>query len=156
EMGVDPASLPASANDVSRLAWPLIDPERKDWGGEAKGLVLARCALERAPELPPGERARLHDALACARLANGRLDDAAAEEKRALEEASPDRKKEFEGYLSKLEKEIFAETDPDKEAERIAELERHVAALEAGLSAHPELAFADAQDKWWFNQLDGL
>jgi serine/threonine protein kinase len=64
ELGLDPASLPATANELEDLARGLIDPDRTDWGGEAKGLVLARRAVELAAGLPPAERAGIRDSLA--------------------------------------------------------------------------------------------
>jgi serine/threonine protein kinase/formylglycine-generating enzyme required for sulfatase activity len=158
-VGVDLTSLPASASELNALAWPLIDPERKDWGGEAKGLVLAGRAVELAAALSPEQRAGIRDSLAWALFANGRFDEAVAEEEQALAEASADKKQEFEGYLAKLRKKIEDEIDPEKEAERakrVGEIEQRIAALEAEISKRPEWLFADAEDKWWHNQLEKL
>ena len=77
----------------------MIDPDRKDLGGEAKGLVLARRAVELAASLSPEERAVVRDSLAWALFANGRFVEAVAEEGKALEEAAADKKQEFEGYV---------------------------------------------------------
>jgi formylglycine-generating enzyme required for sulfatase activity/serine/threonine protein kinase len=159
EVGVDLTSLPSDANEVNGLAWDLIDPEREDWGGEAKGLVLARRAVELAAELLPEERAGIRDSLAWALFANGRFDEAVAEEEQALEEAAADKKQEFEGYLAKLKKKVEEEIDPEKETDRekhLTEITARIAELEAEISVRPEWLFADAQDKWWHNQLEKL
>jgi len=161
EVGVDLASLPATAGEVNGLAWELIDPDRKDWGGEAKGLVLARRAVELAAELSPAERAGIRDSLAWALFANGRFDEAVAEEEQALEEAAADEKEEFQYYyyLERLKKFIEEEIDPQMEeglGEHLAELDQRIAELEAEISKRPEWLFADAQDRWWHNQLEKL
>lgn len=46
EVGVDLASLPASAEDVNSLAWPLIDPER-NWRPSRARSRLRVVDLER-------------------------------------------------------------------------------------------------------------
>ena len=157
--GLDSTSLPETADALNEIAWPMIDPGRKDWGREQEGLVLARRAMELAGGLSPAERASIRDTLAWALFANGRFDEAVAEEERALEEAAAEGKVEFEGYLERLRKEIAEETDPEKEAKRakvMAELEQHIDELEAEVFARPEWVFADAQDKWWHSQLEKL
>jgi formylglycine-generating enzyme required for sulfatase activity len=121
--------------------------------------LLARRAVELAAELSPEERAGIRDSLAWALFANGRFDEAVAEEEQALEEAAADKKQEFEGYLAKLKEKIEAEIDPEKEGERekhVSGITARIAALEAELSTRPEWLFADAQDKWWHNQLEKL
>jgi formylglycine-generating enzyme required for sulfatase activity/serine/threonine protein kinase len=158
-VGLDLAALPASAIDVNDLAWPLVDPDRKHFGGEAKGLVLARRAVELAAALPAAERAGVSDTLAWALFVNGRFDEAVAEEEQALEEAAPEEKQKFEGYVAKLTGRIEAEFEPEQRearAKHLDELEQRIAALEAEISARPEWTFADAQDKWWQNQLEKL
>jgi serine/threonine protein kinase/formylglycine-generating enzyme required for sulfatase activity len=155
EVGVVLASLPTTANEVNAMAWNLIDPDRNDWGGEARGLVLARRALVLAADLAPEERARIRNSLAWALFANGRFAEAVAEEERALEEAAPDQKEDSQGYLDRLKEKI----DPRREAERekhLASIEKRIAALEAQVSTRREWNFADAQDKWWHNQLEKL
>src|SRR5262245_3631931 len=159
EVGLVPASLPTNARDADDLAWPLIDPDRKDWGRDAKGLVLARRAVELAADLPPAERAWIRDSLAWALFANGRFDEAVAEEEQALDEAAADKRKEFRGHLDRLKKEIEEEVDPEQDAERakhVAELEEGIAELDAEIAAGPEWLFADAEDRWWHNQLEKL
>ncbi|NOT31734.1 MAG: hypothetical protein HOP15_14915 [Planctomycetes bacterium] len=58
-----------------------------------------------------------------------------------------------------MKKKIEEEIDPEQEEERkkhLAELEQHIAELEAEISTRPEWLFADAQDRWWHNQLEKL
>ncbi|MGH7152000.1 MAG: hypothetical protein ACREIU_14945, partial [Planctomycetota bacterium] len=156
EVGVDLASLPATAEGVNALAWPLVDPDRKDWGGEEKGLVLARNAVALAAGLPAPERASIRDSLAWALFANGRFEEAVAEEERALEEAGAERKLEYEGNLEKLRGGIENHADREKAAKHVAEIESRVSALEAEISARPEWTFEDTEDRWWHAQLGKL
>jgi len=156
EVGVDFASLPAEANGLNSLAWPLVDPERTSFGDERKGLVLARRAVELASE---AERAGIRDTRAWALFALARFDEAAAESERALEEAPEDKKAEFEGYLAKLQAAIEAELAPEaaeKAQQRLMELEAEQATVGGELSTRPEWTFEDDQDKWWHNQLEKL
>ena len=156
EAGVDFASLPADAKGLNALAWPLIDVERSEFGGEKKGLVLARRALELAGE---AERPAIRDTLAWALFAQGRFDEAIAEAEQALAEAAADRKDEFEGYLGRLKEKIEEEIDPERETERsrhLSHLQERIAALDAEVSARSEWRFADEKDKWWHNQLEKL
>ncbi|NOT29206.1 MAG: hypothetical protein HOP15_02025 [Planctomycetes bacterium] len=89
--------------------------------GLASGKVvgdLARRAVELAAELAPAERAGIRDSLAWALFANGRFDEAVAEEEQALEEAASDKKEEFQGYVERLKQKIEAEIDPAQDEER--------------------------------------
>ncbi len=159
EAGVDFAALPSDAKGLNGVAWRLVDPERKDWGGEARGLVLARRAVELAAASPSAERAATRDTLAWALFAAGRFHEAEEEEEKALEEAGAERKTEFEGYIEKLRKAIEEELAPEgekKRTEHLAGIEREVERLEVEVSKHPEWTFDDSQDKWWHNQLGKL
>ncbi|NOT30426.1 MAG: SUMF1/EgtB/PvdO family nonheme iron enzyme [Planctomycetes bacterium] len=159
EAGGDVAGLPRTAAGLDALARPLIDPRRTDHGEEAKGLFLARRAVEFAGPLVPHERASIRDTLAWALFANGRFDEAMAEEERALEEAGAERAREFQRSLEQLQASIEEQISPENledEEQRVAELDARVAELEAEIAKRPELAFADMQDRWWYNQLEKL
>jgi formylglycine-generating enzyme required for sulfatase activity/serine/threonine protein kinase len=156
DVGVDPADLPRSAAAVNALAWGLVDPGRQQWGSEARGLVLARLAVELAAELPPIERAGMRDTYAWALFANGGFDEALAQEEQAVEEARGPKEPEFAAYLARLRDRIAEERAPDKRAERAArldELEQRAAALEAEISARLPRRFANAEEQWWYDQL---
>ncbi|NOT29666.1 MAG: protein kinase, partial [Planctomycetes bacterium] len=156
EVGVDFARLPADADALNTLAWPQVDPVRTKFGGEKKGLVLARRAVELAGE---NERAGIRDTLAWALFALGRFDEALVEEEQALKEAAAEKKAEFEGYVTKLRAAIEAELGPEASEtarERASVLEGELAAIEGALSTRPEWTFDDDEDKWWHNQLEKL
>ena len=77
EPKLDPDALPEDADDLLALALPLIDPERTRFGEEARGLALARLALERVED--DAAFARANETLAWALFATGQ-DTAAMEE----------------------------------------------------------------------------
>ncbi len=159
EAGVDLASLPALPSEVQALARELVDPDRAQWGGEERGLVLARRAVELAAGLPAPERAAIRETLAWALFANGRLDEAVLEGEQALEEAGAADRPAFEGYLKELRGAIEDQLSPEgieREEQLVAELEQRIASLEAEVSERPEWSFPDSQDKWWHNQLTKL
>ncbi len=155
EVGVDFAVLPATAGGLNDLAYPLVDPARKDWGEEAKGLVLVRRAVELGEASAPAERAAMRDTLAWALFAAGRFDEAVAEEQRALMESGPESRATFEEQANKLTSAIAEQTGP-KGAVRLGEVRELVAQLEAEVSRRPEWNFADGQRRWWHNQLEKL
>ena len=156
---VDLARLPTKAEDVNALAWPLVDPERADRGGEAKGLVLARRAVQLAADLPPKGRAPIHNTLAWALLAAGRFDEAITEQERAVGEAGAEQEQVFQAQLAKLEQAIEFQLSPEglaQDAKHLGELESRLIELEAEVSVHPEWTFDDDQDRWWHDQLQIL
>jgi formylglycine-generating enzyme required for sulfatase activity len=155
EVGLRMAELPATASAVNELAWSRVDPERKKWGEEAKGLVLARLAVELAAELSPPERAEIRDTLAWALFAEGRFEEALQEERKALEEGGADQRPRFEDYLAKLDRTIQEHSGPEG-ARRAHEVEVRIATLEAEVSARSEWTFADSRNRWWHNQLEKL
>ena len=155
EAGVDFAKLPGDAGALNRLAWARVDPERREWGEEAKGLVLARQALERASD---SERPAMRDTLAWALFASGRFDEAMEEEEAALEEARPERRAQHVVDVDRLRRAIEAELGAEgaRRAEaRMALLRGRIEELGRELSA-PAATFDDAEDKWWHNQLEKL
>jgi formylglycine-generating enzyme required for sulfatase activity/serine/threonine protein kinase len=147
DVGLDFAALTTDANELNRIAWDMVDPERQNRGDEARGLLIARRALDLGANLPAPERALIRDTLAWGLLAAGRFDEALAEEETALQEAEPGRRATFEGYVEKMRR-AFAD-----EARR---LEKRVADLEREVSSRPDWVFEDSQDKWWHGQVQTL
>ncbi len=84
--------MPDTTEKINELAWPLVDPERAEFGREAEGLALARRGLESLPAAGLG-RAAMLDTLAWACLANG-LDEEAIEHSDAALAAAPESQRE--------------------------------------------------------------
>src|SRR6185503_11579872 len=102
-------------------AWALVDPGRADWGGEGRGLALARSALA-LPELTPSRRASLLDTLAWALIANGRFDEALTEAEHALAVVPSEEREPLEDSRARLRAWLAREADPARAAERAEEL----------------------------------
>ncbi len=148
-------SLPASAGALNGVAWALVDPEQPVYGSEVKALLLARraVALSSATDLAPNR-----DTLSWALFRLGRLDEALAQERRALEEAGESKREEYEGYLAKLAAAV-ARWQGDERSERAKERDAaalELAALEAEVCARRAWRFADDDDRWWHAQLEKL
>ena len=108
--------------------------------------MLARRALELGAGLPPIDRAGIRDTLAWALFANGRFDEAVAEQETALEEVPAQVKRQVKRNLEHLRRNIEEEIAPERESA----IEQHVAELEAEISGRPEWPFAAPEDKWWY------
>jgi formylglycine-generating enzyme required for sulfatase activity len=150
--------LPADANGLNNLAWPLIDtdPTKVVYGSEVKGLVLARRAVAAAKE---SERALFRDTLGWALVRTGRFDEARAEEQRVVQEIQPARKAEYASYLAELEQVIAAWSGETSRARRRGEMSQlaiRVAALERDPDAARQYEFEDGEARWWEAQLSKL
>ena len=88
----------ASAAELNRVAWPLVDPDRASLNTDFHlGLRLARLAVTQSPSAPS-----LQDTLAWAFFANGLYEEAIAASKTALEKASAESQDEYRGYLRRM------------------------------------------------------
>jgi formylglycine-generating enzyme required for sulfatase activity len=149
-------ALPADANGLNSLAWPLVDPDQRVYGEEMKGLLLAQRAVAAASA---AERAGIRDTLAWAHFSVGRLQEALDEERLALEEAPEAQKQEFAGYVAKLEAAVAGWQGDAALAARRSEREAllaEVASLEQALSERRSFEFEDPEDEWWHVQLSKL
>jgi len=142
--------LPSDANALNNLAWPLVDPDRTAFGGEARGLALARKAVGAATT--DKDRATFGDTLAWAFFACGLDEKALDAEREALQHAPKGDKKKYQGYLEKLGKAV----EEVKSGAVLARLEKKREALEAEVSARRTWKFASEEDRWWHAQLEKL
>ena len=141
--------LAKAAAALNERAWPLVDPDRKDFGREAEGLALARLAFERA--VGERERAAIGDTLAWAFLANGLAEEAQAMALELSMTADPTLEATVRGYRERLEREIAVLCDSG--AARFTALEHERRALDWELSGR---RFAVEEDRWWHAQLVDL
>jgi formylglycine-generating enzyme required for sulfatase activity/serine/threonine protein kinase len=151
-------TLPADADELNFVAWPLVnpDPAQVVYGNEFKALVLARRALDAARK---DQRARVRDTLAWALYRCGRSEEALVEEQRALDEAEDSLKEQFVPSWKQLQEQValWAEGEPRaRRAEEAAKLPARIAALEHEVNERRTFEFEDAQDRWWHAQLSGL
>src|SRR5262249_46993933 len=138
DVGLDASTLPATGFEANELALELVGPDRTDWGGEAKGLVLARhaVALSSRTDLP-NLRASCHDTLAWALFANGRYREALAEDSLGVEEApswlAGDALSRLQDLESLVERRTSAE-GIESQRQHIQEVEGRIAELESEVS----------------------
>jgi len=161
---LDWEALPADARALNALAWPLVDPERETFGGEARGLVLARRALERAlsgsnPSLVPA----IGDTVSRAYFALGRDEDALQASREAVESAPAGERAAYEGYLADLERWVEAARGEDglRAVEAaLARLEAERAELDARLDERRAWEFPATDEgraaRWWHASLSSL
>jgi formylglycine-generating enzyme required for sulfatase activity/tetratricopeptide (TPR) repeat protein len=138
--------LPTSSKELNELAWPLVDPERTRFGEEARGIALARIALEHA--LHNKERAEASDSLAWGLFAVGRFDEALEIERQAVDLAPAVDGIDFRSYLARLEREI--EILRTRGPAIVATLENRRENLAWRASGR---AFPGDEDPWWHDQL---
>ena len=152
-------TLPTDAPGLNELAWKLVDTDRAKmvFGGEVRGLVLARRALAAASD---SERAGIRDTLGRALYRTGRFDEAVAETRRAADEATGSLKDELTEtaqYMKAEEERLW--TTPEGRArsrENAAKNARRMAELEGGIGERRTYEFEDADDRWWHAQLSSL
>jgi len=145
--------LPASANDLNELAWPLVDPDRLDFGGEPRGGAIAELL---AGLDPPG--AGDWDTVAWARFANARFDAAVSAMETAVSRAvGPDERQEFEAAQASLLSSIAefrGDGARERLAARIAEVEDRVLRLEAEVGERHRFEFPENEaDLAWQHQV---
>ena len=143
------SALPsADAMALNAQAWPLVDPDRTEFGGEARGLALAQAALRRAAD--DEERAMIGDTLAWALFASGRFAEALAASERALSLVADDRRAEWAGYLERLRGDAqtwTSEAGRAAHADATSALAADVSGLEAVVEVRTRWFFADADDR---------
>jgi len=149
EVELDPETVALDPEVLNERAFALVDPARTEFGEEARGLALARAAVDL---MPSGRRYLAEDTLAWAFLANG-LDEEALQASQAALESSPAAEgPRFEEYLTRLAQAIQAARGPAGEA-ALREVEARVEGLRARVLGP---RFDSLDDRWWFTTLDDL
>lgn len=155
----DPTRLVNNSHGLNQLAWPLVDPDRTNFGKEALGLVVARLAVEasksRTSHLVRAGTWVTTDTKAWALFALGLDDEALAASREALSLAPTEAKAEYAGYLAKLEAAVAAARGPTGAAS-LAVLEAEVAALEAEVSRRRDFRFEDEATQFLYETLSRL
>ena len=139
-------ALPEDASALNAIAWPLVNPDRRSFGGEARALAMARRAAQLAPQEAP-----ILDTLAWALFANALDAEAEAASRQALAAAPQGEREQFQGYLEKLQEAIAQVSGQDglrHLGEQIAEAEAQIQALQEQVSARRTWRFADTSEHW--------
>jgi serine/threonine protein kinase/formylglycine-generating enzyme required for sulfatase activity len=146
---------PKDANGWNSLAWPLVDsePATAVYGGEVRGLVFARRAVAAASE---AERAPMRDTLGWALFRCGRLDEALAEEQRAVEEAAEADKKRLSASSDLLRERVAPWRDRAARREDAAKLAARVTEIGHAVNERRTYDFDSREDRWWHAQLAKL
>jgi formylglycine-generating enzyme required for sulfatase activity/tRNA A-37 threonylcarbamoyl transferase component Bud32 len=153
------AAIPADpSNDArawNRLAWTLVDPDpaRIVYGSEVRGLVFARRAVALAGD---ADRGGTRDTLGWALFRCGRLDEAIAEEERAVGEAAEEHKPEVESSLRTMREQTAKWRDLPSRREDVAKLASRVAELDRAVDRRSTYDFEAREDRWWHAQLAKL
>ena len=101
------------ALELNQLAWILATGVE----GPGPDLDLAMAAAQRAVELTDSKNASILDTLSRVQFSKGKIEDAIATEKKALEIANDEEKKQFEESLKEYEAAIPKDTTDAKPAE---------------------------------------
>jgi len=101
------------ALELNQLAWILATGVE----GPGPDLDLALAAASRAVELTESKNASILDTLSRVQFSKGNVEEAIATEKKALEIASDEEKKQFEESLKEYEASVAPETPDAKPAE---------------------------------------
>ncbi|MFM1872977.1 MAG: Serine/threonine-protein kinase PknB, partial [Planctomycetota bacterium] len=154
EVDLSTRTLPTVANELNKLAWPLVDPDRTEFGREAEGLQLARRAVALVRD---GDRMRpyLLDTLAWACVAVGLFDEAVQHQKAALAAATADERAHFERLWVRLEEQVRRVTIPDFAAV-MNNLAKQIDQLQSELDRRDTWAFADDSDTFLHGTLQRL
>ncbi len=146
-----------TAKQLNELAWPRVDSDedRRIWGEEARALMLARLACEKAKDLSPAERASFGDTLAWAWLANGKDTEAVAQSEAALALASDTEKQTYTGYLTSLKAKVHAASG-EAGAKALATLREQVTQLTTEVSTRRTYRFADEAQRFLHDTLSEL
>src|SRR5262245_4246998 len=154
EIEATPASAGASpdAAALNDQARKLVDPDARVFGREIEAHGFAWRAVDGAADK---YRAMYRDTLAWALLWAGKIDEALAEERSAIEEVGSEKRSEYEGYLRRIELAAQPFRDGSAVARREA-LVAEVSALEEQVAERRTFRFDDREKEWWNAHLSEL
>lgn len=162
---VDDPSFLAGAVQIGEHATPseeldrasrLVHPEKREFGSELEGLLLALRAVR---DVEDSERARAHYVLAQAYFVNGHDVLARQSLRTAYELGSETQRATLEKQIPHLDQ-MIREHGPAGAPEPtpfLTEFRARLQALEAEVEARDKLRFASVEDSWWYaNYLDWI
>ena len=147
---LDEETLPTHAAALSAMAFELVEPGRARYGQEARGLAMARFAMDRVEN--DQQLYETQRALAWALFANGLHEEALVEIAGMISVATDImRNSAFDESLVLKRAVIDAETDEELESVR-----QRWEALEGLVSSHRIWRFPTTEESWWHAQLTEL
>jgi formylglycine-generating enzyme required for sulfatase activity len=150
-------TLPTDTKGLNRLAWPLVECQRTESGGEMRALILARRALALAT---PAERADIRTTLAWALYRCGRVEEARREVEN-VKASEPEISEDLVETLDHLEvahhlPEWIGDEARAQQSENTKKLAGRVSRLEARVEESRTFEFDDGRARWWHAQLSKL
>ena len=153
EPAPDPAALPAAVADLLAEVRQRVGPDRTLFGEEARGLALARLAVDRVED--DESMVQASEALAWALFATGQ-DEAALEEMDLACSLAPEElRPQLQDARARLDTPV-EEAAGARGREAIAALQEEVSRLEEEVSRHRVWRFASEEERWWHTQLTRL
>jgi formylglycine-generating enzyme required for sulfatase activity len=137
---------------LNEQAWRLVNPDARVPGREIEAVGLARQAVDSAREQ---DRPSCRLVLAWAFLWAGKVDEAMAEGRHAIEDMNPGQRFLGEIYLRRMEAAVKPFRDGTASARREA-LVAEVAALGREVAERRTFRFDDREKEWWNIQVSEL
>ncbi|MGE4619217.1 MAG: bifunctional serine/threonine-protein kinase/formylglycine-generating enzyme family protein [Planctomycetota bacterium] len=159
---LDWESYPDTPFELNTTAWPMVSPDRKEFGNEEVGLSLALRAL---PLAKGRERAEILNTISWSYLSLGMFQNAEEASTKALLEIktinNPDQIFALENSLNKIKKEIEFWSNPDSiplAKEELSSVVEQVIQLNSKILDVTEYEFKkkDNEARWWHTQLHKL
>jgi formylglycine-generating enzyme required for sulfatase activity len=142
-------SLPVDADALNLLARRLVDPAKRVFGLEVRGLVLARRAVAASTE---ANRARIRETLAWALFQAGRFSEALRESRTALAEPGGD---VLAPSCERLRDAVTSWRGDERALRRLEheQLAEQVSLLAVQVGERRTYEFDDVERSWWHPQL---
>jgi formylglycine-generating enzyme required for sulfatase activity/serine/threonine protein kinase len=151
EVVVEAELLAADPRLLESFAWPLVLPERTEFGAEARGLALARLAVAGKTD-DPYQRAVQLRTLSCALQACGLDTEALQAGQEAVRVVPDDFKEVFQWDLELVRRRV----EDCASGAPLVRLEGEIATLTSALDRRRTWRFQSDEDRWWHAQLASL
>jgi formylglycine-generating enzyme required for sulfatase activity len=151
-------SLPSDPRGLSQAAMTMLGADGTPivYGREKHALSVARRAMAAANS---GERAAIRQTLQYALVRCGYVDEALAEQQKAVDEAEGMLRVERSALLSRMQDNLARWNGAEARAARsadVAQLTSQVAKVEVAVNTRRTYDFEESEDGWWHAQLSKL